>query len=632
MSGTTEKAPPDLLRVVTAGSVDDGKSTLIGRLLYDADALYDDHLDALAKGARTREGGIDFALVTDGLRAEREQGITIDVAYRYLSTPKRRFILADAPGHEQYTRNLATAASRADLAILLIDARLGILTQSKRHAFICALLGVPRLVVAVNKMDLVDFSQGRFLEIERQYRDFAVRLGLGQLSFIPVCAVAGDNLLRPGGRMPWYAGPCLLPYLEEIYVAGDRNLVDFRLPVQRVLRPNSSFRGYCGCLTSGLARTGDEVMALPSGIRSRIKRILVGETELSLAVAGQSVTVCLEDELDVGRGDLLVHPGNVPKEYKELESMVVWTGEERLEPGLVLQLKHGTQWVKARCHSVRYRVDPDTLRREETDTLSLNEIGRIRLSLFRPIFADVYSRNRSLGALILVSAATNDTLGAAVVVDRIDYDAELQRDRALPESREIVWHEGQVCGAERARLFRQKPLTLWFTGLSGSGKSTLAFALERRLIDKGKACYVLDGDNVRHGLNRDLGFSPADRTENIRRIAEVAQLMNDAGLIVITAFISPFREDRAMARGIIGSGRFVEVFLAAGMEICEARDPKGFYKKARRGEIPGFTGIGSPYDPPEAPQVTLDTGVLSIERCLQRLEPLLLEDATPWCE
>ncbi|MFZ4855243.1 MAG: adenylyl-sulfate kinase [Desulfuromonadaceae bacterium] len=623
MSTVTNAPPADLLRLITAGSVDDGKSTLIGRLLYDANALYDDHIASLTKGKLASNGGIDFSLVTDGLRAEREQGITIDVAYRYFSTPKRRFIIADAPGHEQYTRNMATAASNADIAVLLIDAELGILTQSKRHAFICSLLGVPRLVVAVNKMDLVGFSETRFLQIEREYSDFAVRLGLKNLCFIPVCAIDGDNLLRSGDRMPWYKGPCLLQYLEDIYVAGDRNLVDFRLPIQYVVRPSATFRGYSGCIASGILRTGDEIIAIPSGFRSKIKQISLGSTEINQAVAGRSVTVRLEDELDIGRGDLLVHPGNVPKEYKELEVMAVWTGDEVLTPGDILQLKHGTQWVKARCDSIRYKVDPNTLRQEHTASLALNEIGRIRLFLFRSIFADAYTRNRSLGSIIIVSSETNDTVGAATIVDRTDYDAELKSDRAAPEKREIVWHKGQVSFVDRALFFRQKPITLWFTGLSGSGKSTLAFALERRLMDTGKACYVLDGDNVRHGLNRDLGFSPKDRTENIRRISEVARLMNDAGLVVITAFISPFREDREMARRIINDENFVEIFLNPGLETCEGRDPKGLYKKARTGELPGFTGISSPYELPESPALSLDTGRLSIEQCIEAVQPYL---------
>ena len=609
----------DLLRIMTAGSVDDGKSTLIGRMLYDANALYDDHLAAIHKGARLADGRPDFSLATDGLRAEREQGITIDVAYRYFTTGKRRFIIADAPGHEQYTRNMATAASNADLAILLIDARQGVLTQSKRHAFICALLGVPRLLVAINKMDLVGFSEDRFREIEEEYRAFAVRLGLKNLCFIPVCAVDGDTIVKTGNRMPWYGGPCLLPYLEDIYVAGDRNLVDFRLPVQRVVRPHADFRGYSGSIASGVVRPGDDVIALPSGFRSRVSAIHLGQQELTQGVAGQSVTITLTDELDIGRGDLLVHPGNVPREYKELELVVVWTGDEELTSGMLLQVKHGTQWVKARCESIRYRIDPNTLRQEQTDCLQLNDIARIRLVLYRPIFADAYTRNRMLGSLLLVSLASNDTLAAATIVERNDYDAELKTDRAVSEKRELVWHDGQVTLQDRCRLLNQQPLTVWFTGLSGSGKSTLAFALERRLLDSGNACTVLDGDNVRHGLNRDLGFSPKDRTENIRRVAEVARLMNEAGLIVITSFISPFKEDRKMAREIIGSGRFIEIHLNPGLEVCEARDPKGLYKKARSGELPGFTGITSPYETPDHASLTLDTDKFAIDTCLSRL-------------
>ena len=611
----------DLLRFMTAGSVDDGKSTMIGRLLYDADALYDDHIEALSKGVRCKEGSMDFSLVTDGLRAEREQGITIDVAYRYFATPHRRFIIADAPGHEQYTRNMATAASNADLAVLLIDAQLGVQTQSKRHAFICSLLGVPRLVVAVNKMDLVGFSESRFQEIEEEYCQFALRLGLKNLQFIPVCAVDGDNLLHRSERMPWYAGPCLLSYLESVYVAGDRNLVDFRMPVQRVVRPSSAFRGYSGTIASGVLRMGDEVIALPSGFRSQISGIFLGAAALPQAVAGQSVTVTLHDELDIGRGDLLAHPGNIPHEYRELEVMVVWTGDEQLLPGGVVQLKHACQWVKARCEAICYRVDPNTLRQEQADALNLNDIARIRLTLYRPIFADAYSRNRSMGSLVLVSATSNDTLGAATILERIDYDAVLKSDRSVAEKREIVWHQGQVTPAERQALpgFGHQPVVFWFTGLSGSGKSTLAFALERRLISMGVACCVLDGDNVRHGLNRDLGFSPLDRTENIRRVAEVARLMMDAGLIVITSFISPFRDYRSMASSIIGREQFLEVYLNASLDVCEKRDTKGLYRKARAGELPGFTGISSPYERPEHPSLTIDTSSLTIDTCVTSL-------------
>jgi bifunctional enzyme CysN/CysC len=518
---------------------------------------------------------------------------------------------------------MATAASNADIAVLLIDARLGVLTQSKRHAFICSLLGVPRLVVAVTKMDLVGFSEERFGEIEKEYREFSLRLGLKNLCFIPVCGIDGDNLIHRSGRMPWYDGPCLLPYLEEVYAAGDRNLVDFRMPIQRVIRPSASFRGYSGSIASGILRTGDEIIALPSGFRSRIKGIHLGNGDMSQAVAGQSVTVCLDDELDIGRGDLLVHPGNAPREFKELEAMVVWTGHEELTPGMVFKIKHGAQWLKGSCESIRYLVDPNTLRQEKAGCLGLNDIGRIRLKLFRPIFADPYARNRALGSLVLVSLTTNDTLGAAIIVDRNDYDADLKKERAVSEQANILWHRGEVSLADRIDFYKQKPLVVWFTGLSGSGKSTLAFSLERRLMNAGQACYVLDGDNVRHGLNRDLGFSPKDRTENIRRIAEVSRIMNDAGLIVITAFISPFREDREMAKAIIGADRFLEVYLATDLEVCERRDTKGLYDKARRGELPGFTGISSPYETPANPALTLDTGSLHVEGCLQAIEELI---------
>lgn len=613
---------PDLLRIMTAGSVDDGKSTMIGRLLYDADALYDDHVAALCSKAAGGTEGMDFALVTDGLKAEREQGITIDVAYRYFSTDRRRFIIADAPGHEQYTRNMATAATSADLAILLIDARQGVVTQSRRHAFICALLGVPRLVVAVNKMDLVDYSEDVFSAIEDEYAEFALRLGLKNLTFIPISALKGDNVVTGSTTMPWYAGPTLLAHLEEVYVAGDRNLIDFRLPVQSVIR-SADYRGYCGQIPSGIVRSGDEVVVLPSGVRTRVRSITTTQGEQECAWAGQSVAICLENEVDAGRGSLMVHPGNMPRERRVLESMLVWTGNEPLVPGATYWLKHSTNWVKARCEKIHYRVDPNSLRREQTGSLELNDIGRVRFSLFTPLYADEYRSNRILGAFIVASQNNNDTLAAATIVNRNDYDEELKTERAQSAERAIVWHSGQVKPDERTSLMRQRPATLWLTGLSGSGKSTISFALERRLMDLGHAAYVLDGDNIRHGLTRDLGFSPRDRAENIRRIAEVARLMNDAGLIVITAFISPYREDREMARSIVGNNRFLEVHLATSIQICEQRDPKGLYKRARKGEIPAFTGVSAPYETPLDPVCSLDSGNLSIEQCVDRLIGLL---------
>ena len=612
---------PDLLRFMTAGSVDDGKSTLIGRLLYDANALYEDQIKNLRQ--RPGDGELDFSLVTDGLGAEQEQGITIDVAYRYFATNCRRFIIADAPGHEQYTRNMATAASNSDLAILLIDARHGVLTQSKRHAFICSLLGIPRMVVTINKMDLVGYDESKFREIVAIYEEFAIRLGLSNLTFLPISAVKGDNIVTRSVNMSWYEGPPLLAFLEEVYVAGDRNLVDFRFPVQRVIRTENDFRGYSGRIPSGIVRVGDEVLALPSGYRSHVVAIENAGMNSGFAGAGQSVTLNLKDDIDLGRGDILVHPGNIPREYRDVEVMLVWMGEEPLEPGKVYLIKHTTRWIKARCEQIHYRTDPNSLRREKADALKINDIGRVRFALFAPLFADVYSRNRQLGAFIVVSPITNDTWGAATIIDRMDYDSEILEERTIPEEKTIVWHPSHVTQEHRIELFRQKPVTIWLTGLSGSGKSTIGFALERRLMDLGHGCYMLDGDNIRHRLNRDLGFSPKDRTENIRRISEVCRLMNNAGLIVISAFISPYREDRLMAREIIGTDAFLEVYVNTPIQVCESRDPKGLYRKARAGEISGFTGITAPYEPPDNPALSLDTSSLDVGESTESLIILL---------
>lgn len=608
---------PDLLRFLTAGSVDDGKSTLIGRLLYDANALHVDQIESIQK--RSVKNDFDFSLVTDGLEAEREQGITIDVAYRYFETKRRRFIIADAPGHEQYTRNMSTAASNSDLAVLLIDARKGITTQSKRHAFICSLFNVKRMVVTVNKMDLVGNDESRFREIAYLYTEFAQRLGLVNLTFLPVSATKGDNIVIRSTNMPWYEGPSLLSLLEETYISGERNLVDFRLPIQRVIRSGSYFRGYSGRVSSGVVRVEDDVIALPSGFRTQVSAIEIAGRDLLFAGAGQSITLCLKDNVDITRGDILVHPGNVPREYRDVEVMIVWMGEEPLETGKVYWIKHTTRWIKARCEQIHHRTDPNTLHREKSDVLKINDIGRVRFSLFSPIFADIFNRNRQMGSFIVVSTLTNNTLGAATIIDRMDYDSEVLEERVIPERKTIVWHSGQVTQKERSLFFKQKPLTIWLTGLSGSGKSTIGFALEKHLIHLGQGCYMLDGDNIRHGLNRDLGFSPKDRTENIRRISEVAKLMNDAGLIVISAFISPYREDRAMAREIIGSDKFLEVYINTPIHVCESRDPKGLYRKARNGEIAAFTGISAPYDPPENPDFSLDTSLLEINACIERL-------------
>jgi bifunctional enzyme CysN/CysC len=610
---------PDLLRFTTAGSVDDGKSTLIGRMLHDADALYEDHVEALKKAAGGRGDEIDFSFITDGLKAEREQGITIDVAYRYFATPKRRFIIADTPGHEQYTRNMATGASTADLAVTLIDARLGVLTQSKRHAFISSLLGVPRVVVTVNKMDLVGYDRSVFERIKDEYAEFAARLGFSDLTFIPVSALRGDNVVHKSRNMPWFEGEPLLTHLENVYIGGDRNLIDFRFPIQRVLRPDQDFRGYSGQIASGVVRPGDEIVVLPSGQRSKVTRIVTYDGDLTYAFAPLCVTLCIEDDIDISRGDMIVHARNLPQIERSVEAMVVWMNDQPLEVARTFLVKHGPSVVKGSCAEIQYRVDPNTLHREDGKRLGLNDIGRARFTLFKPLFVDEYRRNRQTGSFILIDPLTNVTVGAAMVIARARPDQVSHRDTKETVSRDIAWQRGKVTAEDRARLLRQQAATVWLTGLSGSGKSTIAIELEKRLIEAGHACFVLDGDNVRQGLNRDLGFSPNDRKENIRRIAEVAKLFNDAGLFVITAFISPYREDRGAAREIVGAGRFIEVYLNADVDVCERRDPKGLYAKARAGQIAEFTGISAPYEAPIAPEVTIDTGASSVDQSVATL-------------
>jgi bifunctional enzyme CysN/CysC len=610
---------PDLLRFTTAGSVDDGKSTLIGRLLHDADALYEDHIEALKKAAGGRGDEIDFSFITDGLKAEREQGITIDVAYRYFATSKRRFIIADTPGHEQYTRNMATGASTADLAVILIDARLGVLTQSKRHGFISSLLGVPRLVVAVNKMDLVGYDRDVFERIKDEYADFTTRLGFGDLTFIPVSALRGDNVVHKSRRMPWFDGIPLLTHLENVYVGGDRNLIDFRFPVQRVVRPDQSFRGYSGQIAAGVVRPGDEIIVLPSGQRSQVTRIVTYDGDLAYAFAPLCVTLCIADDMDISRGDMIVHPKNLPHVERSVEAMVVWMSDQPLAVEKTYLVKHGSAVVKGSCAEIQYRVDPNTLRRDEGTQLGLNDIGRARFSFFKPLFVDEYQRSRQTGSFIVIDPLTNVTVGAAMVIARAGADQVSRQGAQGTVSRDISWQRGKVTADDRARLLRQRAATIWLTGLSGSGKSGIAMELEQRLIEAGHACFVLDGDNIRHGLNRDLGFSPNDRQENIRRIAEVAKLFNDAGLFVITAFISPYREDRGAAREIIGTERFVEVYLSASLDVCERRDPKGLYAKARAGQIAEFTGVSAPYEPPLVPDLTIDTGASSLDESVATL-------------
>ncbi len=502
---------------------------------------------------------------------------------------------------------MATGASTADLAIILIDARLGIQTQSKRHGFIVSLLGVPRVVVAVNKMDLVGYDQSVFDRIRDEYGGFAARLNFADLAFIPMSALAGDNVVVRSDRMPWYTGSALLPHLESVYIAGDANLIDFRFPVQRVVRPDQDFRGYAGQIVSGVARPGDEVVVLPSGRRTRIARIVTLGPDADYAFPPQSVTICLADNVDVSRGDMLTHPNNIPRVERAVEAMLVWMADAPLVAGRVYLVKHTTRTVKATCAEVVYRVNPDNLHREDAADLHLNEIGRVRLTLFSPLFVDEYRRNRSTGSFILIDPDTNVTAAAGMIIERKSSPEIADADADAHVSRNVFRQRSRVEAEERALLLGQQPLTIWLTGLSGSGKSTLAHALERRLIDAGRACFVLDGDNLRHGLNRDLGFTPEGRRENVRRVAEAARLMNEAGLIVITALISPYREDRENARRVVGDARFFEVYLAAGVDACELRDPKGLYAKARRGEISDFTGVNAPYEVPDDPAVVLDT-------------------------
>ncbi len=621
----------DLLRFLTCGSVDDGKSTLIGRLLFDTKMIYEDQLAAVMKDSLVHgTTGTDFdpALLTDGLKAEREQGITIDVAYRYFSTSKRKFIIADTPGHEQYTRNMATGASNCDLAIVLIDARNGVTVQTKRHSFIVSLLGIRHVVVAVNKMDLVGWSAAVFEQIRREYNDVVARLEFSDIHFLPMSALHGDNVVNASVQMPWYQGPTLLHHLENVNLVTDRNLIDLRFPVQLVIRPNLDFRGFAGTVASGVIRVGDEVMALPSKRLSRVTSILDFEGPLERAFPPMAVAVTLADEIDLSRGDMLVHANNVPRSGTEFEAMLVWMSETPVREGAAFLIKHTTNTLPGALNQIRYRVDVNTMRKlppdESGPTLQLNDIARVHMTLHRPLAFDPYNRNRQTGAFILIDRLSNITVAAGMILDRA-VERGRQAEAGQPVSQNISQEDSLVPPAQRQALLRQRGGTVWLTGLSGSGKSTIARELERQLIVAGHLCYVLDGDNLRHGLNRDLGFSATDRTENIRRIAEVARLFNEAGVIVITAFISPYREDRAQARAIVGSERFFEIHVNTALAVCESRDPKGLYRKARAGQIPQFTGISAPYEPPEEPALVLDTATLSPADSAARLTAAIAE-------
>jgi len=609
----------DLLRLLTCGSVDDGKSTLIGRLLYDSHMIYEDQLEKVVKDSKvfgTTGDDFDPALLTDGLRAEREQGITIDVAYRYFSTDKRKFIIADCPGHEQYTRNMATGASNCNLAVILIDARSGVISQTRRHSFICSLLGIKHVVVAVNKMDLVDWSEEKFDQIMHDYNAFVARLDFSDIHFIPMSALSGDNVVEHSQNLTWYDGPTFLHHLESLNISSDRNLIDMRFPIQYVLRPKTDFRGFSGTLASGVLREGDTVACLPSRHESKIRQIFGPDGEIEEAFAPMAITVTLDDEIDVSRGNMLVPVNNLPHIGNEFEAMVVWMHEGPARRGQSYLVKHCSTMVPGVLSRIRYKVDVNTMKRDKSlenedhtvDSLNLNEIGRCHITLHRPIFFDPYDRNHATGAFIIVDRLTNVTIGAGMIVDRI---VSRTGHTQSPVSQNIVKSSSLVTAEERQVLMGQKSATIWLTGLSASGKSTIALQLEKQLVERGNPCYILDGDNVRHGLNRDLGFSMEDRQENIRRIAEVASLMNDAGVIVITAFISPYRQDRRSAREVIGDPAFIETFVDTPIEICEQRDPKGLYKKARAGEIRQFTGVSDVYEEPVNAEVTLPTATLS---------------------
>jgi bifunctional enzyme CysN/CysC len=599
-----------LLRFITCGSVDDGKSTLIGRLLYESKLIFDDQLAALEADSRrvgTQGGALDFALLVDGLAAEREQGITIDVAYRFFTTERRKFIVADTPGHEQYTRNMVTGASTADVAVILVDARKGVLTQTRRHSYIVSLLGIKRVALAVNKLDLVGYDQAVFDRITADYREFATGLGLTSVQAIPVSALRGDNVLEHGANTPWYHGPPLAAYLETVEVGQDAVSGPFRLPVQLVTRPDLDFRGYAGIIAGGAVRPGDEVRALPSGVTARVQRIVTADGDLPAAEAGQSVTLTLDRETDISRGDMIVAAADPAGLADQFEAHLVWMHADPLLPGRPYLMKLGSSTVTCTVTHIKHAINVNTLERTPATTLAVNDIAVANIATDRRLPFDPYQANRETGGFVLIDRLTNVTVGAGMI------------DFALRRSDNIHWQALDVTKEARVALKGHRPGVVWFTGLSGAGKSTIANALERRLHAMGCHTAALDGDNVRHGLNRDLGFTDADRVENIRRVAEVAKLIVDAGLLVLVSFISPFRADRDSARALVGGDEFVEVFVDTPLDVAERRDRKGLYRKARAGSLPHFTGIDSPYEPPQSPEVRIDTASSSVAESVEQI-------------
>ncbi len=620
-----ENEQKELLRLSTAGSIDDGKSTLIGRLLHDSKNVYEDVLASVRKTSRERrfEGEeVDFSLLTDGLKAEREQGITIDVAYRYFSTPRRKFIIADTPGHEQYTRNMATGASTANLAIILIDARNGVLPQTKRHAFIASLLGVPHLVVAINKMDAVGYDRTIFERIRADFEAFARKLTIRDVRFLPLSALKGDNVVHRSTRMPWYDGESLLELLETLYIGSDHNLIDFRFPVQLVLRPNMDFRGYAGTVASGVIRKGDPVMVLPSRVTSRVRRIVTWDGELDEAFPPMSVGITLEDERDISRGDMLVHLHNQPRVERHFEAMVVWMDTRPMDPDHLYWIKHTTQLTKVRVDDIRYKVDVNELHRREGGPLSLNEIGRVVFTAHRPLFFDPYTQNRITGSFILIDPITHATAAAGMIIER-EPEQSLP-SRIVGRAAEEGVPRGLIRPEERRKRYGQQPVTVWFTGLTGSGKSTIAESLERRLFEAGAVCVVLDGETLRLGLSRELEFSAADRAEHQRRAAEVARVLNEAGQIVLASFVSPDAEIRRQVRERIGEGRFLEILIEAPLELCRQRKPE-FYRRVEKGELREVPGVDRPYERPSSPDLVVSTAECSVEEAVDRIMKLFRE-------
>ena len=619
-----------LLRFVTTGSVDDGKSTLIGRLLYETKSIFEDQYAAVERTSKRRgQGEVDLALLLDGLSAEREQGITIDVAYRYFESPVRKFIIADTPGHVQYTRNTVTGASTASVAVILIDARNGVLTQSKRHGIIISLLQIPHLIVAINKMDLVGYSEEVYDNIVSAYQEFSEKLDIKNIVFIPVSALKGDNVTTKSDNTPWYEGSTLLHYLETIHVTADRNLLDFRFPVQHVIRPHLDFRGFAGSITSGTISVGEEIAVLPSGKTSTVESIVTYDNNLKEAFAPQSVVMTLADEIDISRGDMIVRKNNLPQIENNIEAIICWMDEGAISNGTPYMLKHTTKYVKAFITRILYKIDVNTLHREKTDTLSLNEIARVEIKTASPIFFDSYKKNHGTGSFILIDPYTSNTIAAGMIrgpVRRVnDLTEKTEVKTTQKKSPHTIWSGWNIPKEIREERNGHKAAVLWFTGYSGSGKSTIARTLEKTLFDAECRTMLLDGDTIRHGLCGDLGFSDEDRSENIRRAGETARLFFEAGHIVLCTFISPFEKDRAFARSLVPGDRFFEIYIKCSIEVCKRRDPNGLYKKVKNGEIKEFTGISSPYEEPQNPEILAETDLRTVDDIVAQIITILKE-------